>query len=94
MLYLLGNNKEYHKLAKQIAKKLGKELIVIPGNILNFKLEDLKGKSILAGRNGGMPLMMFEYALKEANIDKKEIDINTSVDSLISSIRNNQNIKR
>ena len=29
----------------------------------NFTMNDLKNKTILAGRSGGMPLLMFEYAL-------------------------------
>lgn len=46
----------------------------------NFKIEDLKGKTVLAGRTGGMPLMNFTYALKEAGIDPSEVKINTSVE--------------
>lgn len=34
----------------------------------NFTLEDLKGKSILGGRKGGMPFMTLEYALKENDV--------------------------
>ncbi|MBO5927944.1 MAG: ABC transporter substrate-binding protein [Clostridia bacterium] len=35
----------------------------------NFKWEDLKGKSILAGRRGGVPAMTFEYILKELGLN-------------------------
>lgn len=45
-----------------------------------FDMSDLKGKKILAGRTGGMPLMMFKYALKESNISENELIIDTSVD--------------
>ena len=31
----------------------------------NFTLEDLKGKDILGGRKGGVPLMTLEYVLKK-----------------------------
>ena len=43
-------------------------------------MDDLKNKKVLAGRNAGMPLMMFEYALKESNIDKNEVKIDKSVE--------------
>lgn len=35
----------------------------------DFKWEDLKGKNVLGGRAGGMPQMVFEYILKNNNID-------------------------
>lgn len=34
----------------------------------DFTLADMKGKSILGGRKGGMPFMTLEYVLKEANV--------------------------
>ena len=45
----------------------------------DFKLEDLKGKSILGGRGGGMPLMTLEYVLKEAGLDAKKDDLEAEV---------------
>lgn len=46
----------------------------------NFTLEDLKGKTILGGRIGGMPEMTLEWTLKEAGIDvKNDLTIDTSV---------------
>lgn len=46
----------------------------------NFKLEDLKGKSVIGGRKGGMPEMTFEWGLKQNGIDpKKDLNIDTSV---------------
>lgn len=35
----------------------------------NFEWSDLEGKSILAGRQGGVPAMTFEYVLKQANVN-------------------------
>lgn len=40
----------------------------------DFKLEDMKGKEILAGRKGGMPQMVLEYILNEEGIDAKKND--------------------
>lgn len=46
----------------------------------NFTLEDLKGKTVIGGRKGGMPEMTFEWALKENGIDpEKDLIIDTSV---------------
>lgn len=34
----------------------------------NFQIEDLRGKTIIAGRRGGMPAMTLEYALKQQGL--------------------------
>ena len=54
--------------------------IVSRKNIKNFKMEDLIGKEVLAGRKGGMPVLNFENALINSNIDKNEVNINTSIE--------------
>ena len=53
--------------------------IVSKTKIDNFTLKDMIGKKVIGGRAGGMPEMTFEWALREANIDPKEVDIDTSV---------------
>jgi len=46
----------------------------------NFTLNDLIGKTVLGGRQGGMPEMTFEWALRQNGIDpKKDLTIDTSV---------------
>lgn len=46
----------------------------------NFKLDDLKGKHIIGGRKGGMPVMTLEWALKQNGIDtKNDVFIDTSI---------------
>ena len=46
----------------------------------NFTLDDLKGKTVIGGRTGGMPEMTFEWALRQNGIDpKKDLLIDTSV---------------
>lgn len=46
----------------------------------NFDIKDLKGKSVVGGRAGGMPEMTFEWALKQNGIDpKKDLEIDTSI---------------
>lgn len=45
-----------------------------------FSLDDLKGKTVIGGRKGGMPEMTFEWSLKQNGIDpKKDLNIDTSV---------------
>ncbi len=47
----------------------------------DFTLDDLKGKTVIGGRKGGMPEMTFEWGLKENGIDpKNDLSIDTSVD--------------
>ena len=46
----------------------------------NFTLDDLKGKTVIGGRQGGMPEMTFEWALRQHGIDpKNDLNIDTSV---------------
>ncbi len=46
----------------------------------DFKIEDLYGKEVLAGRVGGMPLLNFLNGLKNSNANIDKIKINTSID--------------
>lgn len=63
----------------RLTKKDG-SFLVSRKKIDNFKLEDLKGKTVIGGRKGGMPEMTFEWALKQNGIDpKKDLSIDTSV---------------
>ena len=44
-----------------------------------FKVEDLTGKHIIAGRQGGMPAMTLAYTLKEHGININDLNFDTSV---------------
>lgn len=47
----------------------------------NFQWSDLKGKKILGGRKGGMPQMVFEYILKQHQLDPAtDLMIDQSID--------------
>ena len=46
----------------------------------DFQWADLKGKDVLGGRAGGMPEMVFEYILKQNDIDPSEVKIDQSID--------------
>ena len=74
-----GGEKDYLKTFSQLTQKDG-SFIVSREKIDNFTLNDLKGKTVIGGRAGGMPEMTFEYALKQNGIDpKNDLDIDTSV---------------
>lgn len=46
----------------------------------NFSVDDLKGKHIIAGREGGMPAMTLEYALNTNGISSNSVNLDTSVE--------------
>ena len=74
-----GGEKDYLKTFAQLTQKDG-SFIVSREKIKNFKLSDLKGKTVIGGRAGGMPEMTFEYALKQNGIDPRgDLDIDTSI---------------
>lgn len=45
----------------------------------DFKLENLIGKTIIGGRQGGMPAMTLAYTLHENNINADDVNIDTSI---------------
>ncbi|CRZ33830.1 NitT/TauT family transport system substrate-binding protein [Herbinix hemicellulosilytica] len=52
----------------------------------DFKWENLKGKTVLGGRKGGMPQMVFEYILKNKGIDpQKDLNIIQNIDFGLTS---------
>lgn len=72
--------KDYIKTFAELTQKDG-SFLVSRENIKDFKVEDLKGKYVIGGREGGMPEMTLEYALKQNGIDpKKDLTIDTSID--------------
>ncbi len=74
-----SGEKDYLRTFAQLTQKDG-SFIVSRKKIENFTLDDLKGKTIIGGRIGGMPEMMLEWALREAGIDpKNDVNIDTSV---------------
>lgn len=80
-IYVYNNGEEdYLKTFSSLTKRDG-QFIVGPCSLKDkFKVDNLKGKSILVGRSGGMPLMIFKYALKESNVDLSSITLNSSVE--------------
>lgn len=74
-----GGEKDYLQTFAQLTQKDG-SFLVAREKIEDFTLDDLKGKTVIGGRAGGMPEMTFEWALRQAGIDpKKDLNIDTSV---------------
>ena len=74
-----AKEKDYLKTFAQVTQKDG-SFIVSREKIDNFTLDMLKGKTIIGGRQGGMPEMTLEWVLRQNNIDpKKDVNIDTSI---------------
>ena len=74
-----GGEKDYLQSFAGLTKKDG-SFLVSRNKTKNFKLEDLKGKHIIAGREGGMPAMTLEYALNKNGIKSTDLNFDTSID--------------
>lgn len=76
----LGSTDDYVVNFAQLTQRAG-NFLVAREPMDDFKWEDLKGKNVLGGRQGGMPEMVFEYILKMNNIDPKaDLSIDQSID--------------
>lgn len=74
-----GGEKDYVKTFAGLTQKDG-SFLVSREEYSNFTLDDLKGKTVIGGRQGGMPEMTFEWALRQNGIDpKNDVNIDTSV---------------
>ena len=77
-IYIYNENvKDYIQTFAGLTKRDG-QFIVSRKKIDNFKMSDLIGKEVVAGRVGGMPILNFVTALKNENI--KGVIVNDSVD--------------
>ena len=68
---------DYLTLFAGLTKRDG-QFIVSRKKIDNFTLDSLKGKEVLAGRRGGMPIVNFYNALENENVTG--VNVNDSVD--------------
>lgn len=75
-----GKEKDYVVNFAALTKRDGQFIFGPCSEKENFKLENLKNKRVLIGRSGGMPGMVFLYALKQGGIDKKDINVDTSIE--------------
>ena len=74
-IYVYNEGKEdYAEVFAQMTKRDG-SFLVSKTDTDNFSWNDLKGKTVIPGRKGGVPYMTFEYVLKQNGIDP-ETDVN------------------
>ena len=64
----------------QLTQRAG-NFLVAREEMSDFKWSDLIGEDVLGGRAGGMPEMVFEYILKQNDLDpQKDLSIDQSID--------------
>ena len=72
--------KDYVVNFAQLTQRAG-NFLVSREEISDFAWEDLKDTTVLGGRKGGMPQMVFEYILKQNGMDpSKDLTINQNID--------------
>lgn len=73
-------NENYGVNFAQLTQRAG-NFLVGRGADPDFKWSDLKGKTVIGGRAGGMTQMVFEYILKMNGLDpKKDVNIIQNID--------------
>lgn len=75
-----GGTQDYVVNFAQLTQRAG-NFLVAREKTDSFSWDMLKGKSVLGGRAGGMPEMVFEYILEKNGIDPKtDVKIDQSID--------------
>lgn len=79
-IYVYNEGKEdYAEVFAQMTQKDG-SFLVSKEPTDNFSWQDLKGKTVIPGRKGGVPYMTFEYVLKQNGIDpQKDLVLDDSI---------------
>ena len=80
-VYVYNEGKEdYAQVFAQVTQTDG-SFLVSSKKIDNFKWSDLKGKTVIPGRKGGMPYMSLLYVLKKKGINpSKDLKLDDSID--------------
>ena len=79
-IYVYNEGKEdYTQVFAQMTKKDG-SFLISRNKTNNFSWQDLKGKTVIPGRKGGVPYMTLEYVLRKNGIDpKKDVTLDDSI---------------
>ena len=79
-IYVYNEGKEdYTQVFAQMTKKDG-SLLIARNETDNFSWQDLKGKTVIPGRKGGVPYMTLEYVLRKNGIDpQKDVILDDSI---------------
>ena len=83
-------NEDYAVNFAQLTQRAG-NFLVGRSDAPDFSWQDLRGKTVIGGRAGGMPQMVFEYILKMNNMDPKtdltiiqNIDFGVTAEAFVS----------
>ena len=79
-IYVYNEGKEdYCQVFAQMTKKDG-SFLISKTKTENFSWQDLKGKTVIPGRKGGVPYMTLEYVLKKNGINpQKDLNLDDSI---------------
>ncbi len=79
-IYVYNEGKEdYAQVFAQMTQKDG-SFLVSKEKTDNFSWKDLKGKTVIPGRKGGVPYMTFEYVLKKNGLNpQKDLVLDDSI---------------
>ena len=79
-IYVYNEGKEdYVQVFAQLTKRDG-SFLVSKNPTNNFSWQDLKGKTVIPGRKGGVPYMTLEYVLKQNGINpEKDLILDDSI---------------
>lgn len=79
-IYVYNEGKEdYTEVFAQLTKKDG-SFLISKTKTDNFSWQDLKRKTVIPGRKGGVPYMTLEYVLKKNGIDpQKDLTLDDSI---------------
>lgn len=79
-IYVYNEGKtDYAKVFAQLTKRDG-SFLVSREKTDNFSWKDLKGKTVIPGRKGGVPYMTLEYVLKQNGLDPaKDLVLDDSI---------------
>jgi len=80
-IYVYNEGKEDHtQVFAQLTKTDG-SFLVSSKDITDFSWDDVKGKTVIPGRKGGVPYMTLLYVLKQNGIDpQKDLILDDSID--------------
>ncbi|MBR3613822.1 MAG: ABC transporter substrate-binding protein [Clostridia bacterium] len=79
-IYVYNEGKEDHtQVFAQLTKRDG-SFLVSRNDTEEFSWQDLKGKTVIPGRKGGVPYMTLEYVLKKNGLDpQKDVVLDDSI---------------
>lgn len=79
-IYVYNNGEKDYLINFAALTKRDGSFLISREKTNSFKVKDLKGKHVIAGRKGGMPAMTLEYALNKNGIKTSDINFDLSYD--------------